>query len=401
MELSTRLQDVKEYYFSRKLKEVAALRESGRDIISLAIGSPDLSPHESVISALSKTAAMSDSHGYQPYHGIDSLRTALSKFYKNTYDVDLSPKNQILPLMGSKEGILHLTMAFCNPTDAVLVPNPGYAAYSSIAKLLNVSCCNYNLTENRGWVPDISELQSLVDNYNETNANKKGRVKILWINYPNMPTGSSGSPQALSDLIQFSERNTIILVNDNPYSLVLPHGSPLSIMSNTKSNFVIELNSLSKSHCMAGWRIGCLVSRNADLVKAALQIKSNFDSGMFKGLQVAAATALTEVPKSFFERVNKEYEIRRHFVYQILTVLKCSFSRTQVGMFVWAKAPDSWSSVEDKLDNLLHSTGVFLTPGSVFGTNGARYVRASLCCPVPRLEEALHRLQKHFVPSSL
>ena len=401
MELSDRLKEVKEYYFSRKLKEVAALRESGKDIVSLAIGSPDLSPHESVLQALSSTSRRSDSHGYQPYHGIDELRSALSQFYKQTYGVILSSKTQILPLMGSKEGILHLTMALCNPTDGVLVPNPGYAAYSSVAKLLGVTSCFYNLVEGNNWLPNMVEMQELLDGYNNDNKIKNGRIKILWVNYPNMPTGAAGSAAAFEELIKFSERNNIVLVNDNPYSLILPEGDPMSIMSNTTSNSVIELNSLSKSHCMAGWRVGCLVSNNENLVKSTLQIKSNFDSGMFKGLQVAAATALTEVPKSFFDSVNAEYFSRRQIVYEILSAMNCSYSRNQVGMFVWAKAPSTWDSIEDKLNDILHNAGVFITPGSVFGTNGSRYVRASLCCPIPRLEEGLRRIQKYFAPSSL
>lgn len=381
-----RLDLVAEYYFSRKLKEVAALRESGRDVISLGVGSPDLPPHPSVARALSAAAAADDTHGYQPYSGVPRLRAAMAVWYQRTYGVRLDPAKEVLPLMGSKEGILHITMAFANPGDAVLVPDPGYATYAGVAKLLGVDAVRYDLTEEGGWAPDLASIERGGD---------VGRARIMWINYPHMPTGASAAPGLFARLVAWCKAHRILLVNDNPYSLVLPNRPPESLLSTPGAREVaLELNSLSKSHNMPGWRVGCVVG-DAAYVSSVLQVKSNFDSGMFLGLQDAAAAALTEVPESWHVARNEEYARRRGVCHDILRALGCSFLPGQVGMFVWARAPAEWASVEGRLDNLLYGCGVFATPGQVFGTNGARYVRLSLCCPLPRLQEALQRIRGH------
>eukprot|EP01063_Lacrimia_lanifica_P031275 TRINITY_DN5119_c0_g2_i1.p2 TRINITY_DN5119_c0_g2~~TRINITY_DN5119_c0_g2_i1.p2 ORF type:complete len:410 (+),score=126.14 TRINITY_DN5119_c0_g2_i1:61-1290(+) len=392
--VSAKLRQVKEYYFSRKLKEIAQLRAAGRDVVSLAIGSPDLPPHSTVVAALAAAAAEPDAHGYQPYNGTPALREAFAAFYKATYGVTVDPAKEVLPLLGSKEGILHITMAFADPGDVVLAPDPGYGAYTSIAELLGVHVAKYNLTPATRWRPDVAELEARV-----AAARAQGRrVRILWANYPHMPTGTPGDAAGFAALLALCKRHGILLVNDNPYSLVLPRGPPLSLLgacSGGDRDYCLELNSLSKSHSMPGWRVGCVVGR-AEYIQAVLQVKSNFDSGMFKPVQAAAAAALTALPPGYVAGLNAEYERRRGVVFAILDALGCTYARGQVGMFVWARAPDAWRSVEEELDRILHQAEVFLTPGAIFGGNGARYVRASLCTPIPRLKEALRRVQKYI-----
>eukprot|EP01064_Diplonema_japonicum_P011900 TRINITY_DN19361_c0_g1_i1.p1 TRINITY_DN19361_c0_g1~~TRINITY_DN19361_c0_g1_i1.p1 ORF type:complete len:423 (+),score=99.53 TRINITY_DN19361_c0_g1_i1:59-1270(+) len=390
---SDRLSDVKEYYFSRKLKEVASLRAQGRDIINLGIGSPDLAPHKDVVGALVDTAKGAANHGYQAYNGIPELRDGFSQFYKKIYKVELDKDKEVLPLMGSKEGILHITLAFANPQDAILAPNPGYAAYRSIAGLLNVTALPYNLTEATQWQPSLHEIKNLTTSYARDHPGK--RVKILWVNYPHMPTGTEADIDTLCSLIQYCQKERILLVNDNPYSLVLPKGEPVSILKLRGSkDTCVELNSLSKSHNMPGWRVGVAVGKES-FITSILQVKSNFDSGMFKGLQAAAAVALTSLPDNFHENLTAEYAARRTVVYDLLDTLSCTYSRNQVGLFVWARVPPTWTNVESKIDDILYKASVFITPGSIFGSNGEGYIRISLCCSTARLQEALARLQAY------
>eukprot|EP01061_Rhynchopus_euleeides_P017513 TRINITY_DN2910_c1_g5_i1.p1 TRINITY_DN2910_c1_g5~~TRINITY_DN2910_c1_g5_i1.p1 ORF type:complete len:408 (+),score=124.11 TRINITY_DN2910_c1_g5_i1:225-1448(+) len=392
--LSDRLSSVGEYYFSKKLQEIAEVRAAGNDVISLAIGSPDMPPANAVRSALARTAARDDTHGYQVHNGTPSLRAALAEFYKCRYGVTLDPACEVLPLLGSKEAILHITMAFTNPGDVVLAPNPGYGAYTNVAKLLHVTPVPYNLTEGTGWQPDVAEIEKLLEEAG-------GRAKVLWVNYPHMPTGAEPREGLFEDLAGLCMRYGVLLVNDNPYSLVLPtdSSSPISMLPRVAAvpgarDFCLELNSLSKSHCMPGWRVGLAVGA-APLVKAVLQVKSNFDSGMFLAVQDAARCALTEVSSAFFYEVNAEYSARREVVFTLLRHLGCTFSRKQVGMFVWARAPDSWGCVRSHLDALFAATHVFITPGFIFGSNGERYVRVSLCCPISRLREASQRIKQY------
>ena len=403
VEVSRRLGNVAEYYFSKKLKEIAAMREAGKDVISVAIGSPDMPPHVSVTDTLSETAKREDTHGYQPYNGTLALRAAFAAFYAKTYGVKLDPASQVLPLLGSKEGILHTTMAFTNPGDTVLVPNPGYAAYTSIARLLHVKPAAYNLTEATGWQPNLSELRHLITN---SRTPEGGRAKILWVNYPHMPTGANPRCGLFDDLLQLCVSEGMLLVNDNPYSLVLPTdaAAPISMLRHRSTPahhaHCLELNSLSKSHCMPGWRVGVAVG-DAKLLQSVLQVKSNFDSGMFRGIQDAAAHALTEVPPAFFAGVNKEYAARRAAVFEMMRLLRCTFSEEQVGMFIWARVPDDWECVKTKLEDILQRSYVFITPGFIFGSNGDRYIRASLCCPQGKLQEAVRRVRKYTQQASL
>ncbi|KAJ9448579.1 LL-diaminopimelate aminotransferase [Diplonema papillatum] len=396
VEPSDRLLTVSEFYFSKKLREVAKMRESGIDVISLAIGSPDLPPDQRVINTLVKTAQRKDSHGYQPYNGVKPLREAFSDFYQRTFGVSLDP-NHVLPLLGSKEGIVMITLAYCNTGDSTLIPNPGYAMYKSTADLLGVNACSYNLTDDRQYQPDMKELERLVAQRSAVNS----PVKIMWANYPHMPTGTPGTREIFKKLLRFAEAHNILLVNDNPYSLILPNGAPLSILSvaneiGSKASF-LELNSLSKSHGMPGWRVGAVVGNDPKLLQPILTVKTNFDNGSFLAIQMAAATALTEVQQSYHNHINDAYRKRRDVAFAILDVLECTYHKHQVGMFVWAKAPTHWHSVEAEVDRILNTAHVFITPGRIFGTNGDRHVRVSLCCDLLRLEEALVRIKLYVV----
>lgn len=379
-----RLSAVQEYYFSRKLKEVAALNQQGHDIISLAIGSPDMPPSKQTIEKLCEIAAQPAAHGYQPTMGTPELRQAMANFYKRWYGVDLDPKSEIQPLIGSKEGILHTTLAFCNPGDEVLVPNPGYPTYTSLSKILGAKVVNYNLREDNGWQPDFDELEAM----------DLSRVKLMWTNYPNMPTGGNAQMETYQRLVDFVQRHGIVVVNDNPYSFILNEGQKLSLMQVPGAkDCCIEFNSMSKSHNMPGWRVGMCVS-NPEFISWILKIKSNIDSGTFRGLQLAAAEALNNNTEEWHREYNVDnYRRRRTIAEKIMSVLGCSFDPTQVGMFLWGKIPEKYTDVEDLTERVLHEARVFITPGFIFGTNGKRYIRISLCAKDDKMAEALERIK--------
>ncbi|MCS3283563.1 aminotransferase class I/II-fold pyridoxal phosphate-dependent enzyme [Bacteroides salyersiae] len=377
-----RLAGVSEYYFSKKLKEVAQMNAEGKDVISLGIGSPDMPPSEETVQTLCNEAQNPDGHGYQPYVGIPELRKSFAAWYQKWYNVELNPATEIQPLIGSKEGILHVTLAFVNPGEQVLVPNPGYPTYTSLSKILGAEIVNYNLKENAGWMPDFDELEKT----------DMSRVKLMWTNYPNMPTGANATMEMYERLVDFARRKNIIIVNDNPYSFIL-NNHPLSILSVPGAKeCCIEFNSMSKSHNMPGWRIGMLAS-NAQFVQWILKVKSNIDSGMFRAMQPAAAKAL-EADAEWYESNNRNYRNRRHLAGEIMKTLGCSYDESQVGMFLWGKIPDTYTHVEELTERILHEARVFITPGFIFGSNGARYIRISLCCKDAKLAEALERIRK-------
>ena len=382
-----RLSLVSEYYFSRKLKEVAQLNAEGKDIISLAIGSPDMPPSEQTIEKLCEVAHQPSAHGYQPTMGTPELREAMADFYKRWYGVDLNPKTEIQPLIGSKEGILHITLAFVNPGDEVLVPNPGYPTYTSLSKLLGAKIVNYNLREDNGWQPDFDELERM----------DLSRVKLMWTNYPNMPTGGNARRETYERLVQFAQQHGIVVVNDNPYSFIL-NEEPLSLLQVPGAKeCCIELNSMSKSHNMSGWRVG-LCATNAQFISWILKVKSNIDSGTFRGLQLAAAEAYRN-SADWHRSANIEiYARRRHYAEQIMKVLGCSYDDKQVGMFLWGKIPAAYTNAEELTERVLHEACVFITPGFIFGSNGERYIRISLCAKEEKIQEALKRIEKVFVP---
>ncbi len=379
-----RLSAVQEYYFSRKLKEVAMLNAQGQDIISLAIGSPDMPPSKQTVDKLCETAAQPTAHGYQPTVGIPELRQAMANFYKRWYDVDLDPKTEIQPLIGSKEGILHTTLAFCNPGDEVLVPNPGYPTYTSLSKILGAKIVNYNLREDNGWQPDFEELEKM----------NLDRVKLMWTNYPNMPTGGNARMETYEKLVDFARRHGIVVVNDNPYSFILNEGKKMSILQvSGAKECCIEFNSMSKSHNMPGWRVGMCAS-NPEFISWILKIKSNIDSGTFRGIQLAAAEALNTNDDAWHKEYNVEnYRRRRKIAEEIMTVLGCTFDPSQVGMFLWGKIPEKYANVEDLTERILHEARVFVTPGFIFGSNGQRYLRISLCAKDEKMAEALQRIK--------
>lgn len=379
-----RLSAVQEYYFSRKLKEVAMLNAQGQDIISLAIGSPDMPPSKQTVDKLCETAAQPTAHGYQPTVGIPELRQAMANFYKRWYDVDLDPKTEIQPLIGSKEGILHTTLAFCNPGDEVLVPNPGYPTYTSLSKILGAQIVNYNLREDNGWQPDFEELEKM----------NLDRVKLMWTNYPNMPTGGNARMETYEKLVDFARRHGIVVVNDNPYSFILNEGKKMSILQVPGAKeCCIEFNSMSKSHNMPGWRVGMCAS-NPEFISWILKIKSNIDSGTFRGIQLAAAEALNTNDDAWHKEYNVEnYRRRRKIAEEIMTVLGCTFDPSQVGMFLWGKIPEKYANVEDLTERILHEARVFVTPGFIFGSNGQRYLRISLCAKDEKMAEALQRIK--------
>ena len=379
-----RLSAVQEYYFSRKLKEVAMLNAQGQDIISLAIGSPDMPPSKQTVDKLCETASQPTAHGYQPTVGIPELRQAMANFYKRWYDVDLDPKTEIQPLIGSKEGILHTTLAFCNPGDEVLVPNPGYPTYTSLSKILGTKIVNYNLREDNGWQPDFEELEKM----------NLDRVKLMWTNYPNMPTGGNARMETYEKLVDFARRHGIVVVNDNPYSFILNEGKKMSILQVPGAKeCCIEFNSMSKSHNMPGWRVGMCAS-NPEFISWILKIKSNIDSGTFRGIQLAAAEALNTNDDAWHKEYNVEnYRRRRKIAEEIMTVLGCTFDPSQVGMFLWGKIPEKYANVEDLTERILHEARVFVTPGFIFGSNGQRYLRISLCAKDEKMAEALQRIK--------
>ena len=385
-----RLSLVQEYYFSRKLKEVAQMNAEGKDIISLAIGSPDMPPSEQTVEKLCEVARQPNAHGYQPTMGTPELREAMAEFYKRWYNVELDSKTEIQPLIGSKEGILHITLAFVNPGDEVLVPNPGYPTYTSLSKLLGAKIVNYNLREDNGWQPDFDELEKM----------DLSRVKLMWTNYPNMPTGGRARRETYERLVQFAQKNDIVVVNDNPYSFIL-NEEPLSLLQVPGAkDCCIELNSMSKSHNMPGWRVG-LCATNAQFIQWILKVKSNIDSGTFRGLQLAAAEAYRNSDDWHREANIETYARRRRYAEQIMEVLGCTYDKDQVGMFLWGKIPASVKNVEDLTEKVLHEARVFITPGFIFGSNGERYIRISLCAKEEKIQQALQRIEKTLSQPSL
>lgn len=376
-----RLDSVKEYYFAGKLRELRTRMSNGEDIINLGIGNPDMAPSEETIKSLIQTAVEPHVHGYQPYKGIADLRTAFATWYLNTYGVTFAPESEIMPLIGSKEGIMHISMAFLNPGDEVLIPDPGYPTYSSVTKLVQATARPYLLTEENQWEPDLEALE----------AQDLSKVKIMWINYPHMPTGAAGSLDLFQRLVAFAKKHRILLCHDNPYSLVL-NKEPKSIFAVEGAREVaIELNSLSKSHNMAGWRVG-MIGGNKAYIDTILKVKSNMDSGMFMALQKAAATALANSYEWHRSR-NEEYTERKIIACKILDQLGCQYSEDQAGMFVWAKTPSGIDGF-GMSDHVLNETLVFLTPGGIFGEQGREYVRISLCTPRHRLTESLERISQ-------
>jgi len=383
---ANRLQQVTEYYFSRKLKEVARLNAEGLDIISLAIGSPDMPPSPQTIETLCAVAHDANAHGYQPTMGTPELRKAMSDFYRRWYGVDLDPQTEIQPLIGSKEGILHTTLAFVNPGEQVLVPNPGYPTYTSLSKLLGAEVVNYDLKETDGWQPDFDQLENM----------DLSRVRLMWTNYPNMPTGGAARRKTYERLVSFSQNHGIVVVNDNPYSFIL-NDHPLSLLQvDGAKECCIEFNSMSKSHNMPGWRVG-LCASNAQFIQWILKVKSNIDSGTFRGIQLAAAEAYKNSEEWHREANITTYHRRRQLAEQIMKTLHCEYDPNQVGMFLWGKIPAHYANAEELTERVLHEARVFITPGFIFGTNGERYIRISLCAKDERIKEALQRIKKHFI----
>lgn len=377
-----RVSNVSEYYFSKKLKEVADMNARGLDVISLGIGSPDRPPHPEVIAALSNEAKKANAHGYQPYVGIPQLREAFAEWYGKWFGVTLDPAKEIQPLIGSKEGILHITLAFVNPGDGVLVPNPGYPTYTSVSRLAEANIITYNLKEENSWLPDFEEIEK----------NDLSNVKLMWVNYPNMPTGKVASRELFENLVAFGRRHNIVIVNDNPYSFIL-NDKPLSILSVPGAKEVcIELNSMSKSHNMPGWRVGMLAS-NAEFVNWVLRVKSNIDSGTFRPMQIAAAEAL-HADKTWYEEINAVYKPRRELAEEIARTLNCSFDPAQRGMFLWVKVPETFKNGAELADRLLYEARVFATPGIVFGSEGDKFIRISLCATEDKLRQALNRIKQ-------
>ncbi len=375
-----RLESVSEYYFSRKLKEVAAMNAAGMQVISLGVGSPDMPPSEETVETLCTEAHNPDGHGYQPYVGIPELREAFSRFYKRWYGVELDPKSEIQPLIGSKEGILHVTLAFVNPGEQVLVPNPGYPTYTSLSRLLGAEVVHYDLKEENGWMPDFDALERM----------DLSRVKLMWTNYPNMPTGANATPELYERLVDFARRKGIVIVNDNPYSFIL-NDNPLSILSvEGAKDCCIEFNSMSKSHNMPGWRIG-MIAANPTFISWILKVKSNIDSGMYRAMQLAAVKAL-DAEADWYEGNNANYSARRKTAGAIMDALGCTYDENQVGMFLWGRIPDHYTDVEELTERVLHEARVFIVPGFIFGSNGNRYIRISLCAKNNKLEEALKRI---------
>ena len=377
-----RLQSVQEYYFSRKLKEVAQMNAEGQDVVSLAIGSPDMPPSEATIEVLCREARKADTHGYQPTVGTPELRQAMAGFYKRWYNVDLDPATEIQPLIGSKEGILHVTLAFVNPGDQVLVPNPGYPTYTALSRLLGADIVNYDLKEQNGWQPDFDQLEQM----------DLSHVKLMWTNYPNIPTGANAQRKTYERLVDFGRRHGILIVNDNPYSFILNDKERLSLLQVPGAKeCCIEFNSMSKSHNMPGWRVGMLAT-NAEFVRWILKVKSNIDSGTFRPLQLAAAQAYQNSDEWHRQANIETYARRRRLAEEIMTTLGCTFDPTQVGMFLWGRIPDHYDDVEQLTERVLHEARVFITPGFIFGSNGQRYIRISLCAKEERFQEALRRI---------
>jgi LL-diaminopimelate aminotransferase len=383
LEVAGRLNGIGEYYFSQKLRQIDDLNKAGANVINLGIGSPDMPPHPEVIKVLQQEASKPTVHGYQNYKGIPAFRQAIAAWYQKWYSVELDANSEILPLIGSKEGIMHISMTFLNEGDEVLIPNPGYPTYKSATELAGGVCINYDLLESNEWQPDFHALES----------RDLSKVKIMWVNYPHMPTGKSASHELFEKLVKFGIKNNILICHDNPYSFILNNKPPISLLSIQGSKeVVIELNSLSKSHNMAGWRIG-MIAASPDNIEMVLRFKSNMDSGMFQPLQMAAAKALS-LEEDWHTQLNKIYEARREKVYALLDSLNCIYDREQVGLFVWARIPANYVNGFQLSDQVLSDARVFITPGGIFGSNGNQFIRISLCTTEEKINEALLRINK-------
>ena len=378
---SRRLNSVEEYYFSKKLREVSKMVQNGEPIINMGVGSPDLFPSNKVINEIKSSLTNPSAHKYQSYQGLPELREAISQFYKKFFCINLNPLNEVLPLMGSKEGIMHISLAFLNAGDEVLIPNPGYPTYSSVTKLVEASPVFYDLNSENNWFPNLSEIEK----------RDLSKVKIMWINYPHMPTGASADLSKFEELVKFAKRNNILIVNDNPYSFILNDNFLSLLVVKNSKNYVLELNSLSKSFNMSGWRVGMLVGSSKNIEKV-LKVKSNMDSGMFYGIQKGAISALN-LDSSWFEDLNKIYSKRRKLIWKLAEKLNCSFDKNSKGLFVWAKLPDNIKSSEKFIDKILNENKIFIAPGTIFGSNGEGYIRFSLCVDEPKIEEAINRIE--------
>ncbi len=384
IEPADHVKNISEYYFSVKLKEVARMNAAGEDVINLGVGSPDLPPSQDVIDELCEAASCIDNHGYQPYTGIPELRKAYASWYGRSYNVELSI-SEVLPLIGSKEGIMHISLAFLNAGDGVLVPNPGYPTYTSVSKLVGANVISYDLVESNNWMPNFEALEKM----------DLSGVKLMWVNYPNMPTGANASIELFKELVAFGKRHSIIICHDNPYSFIL-NDKPLSILQvEGARDICIELNSMSKSHNMAGWRMGMLAS-NEQFVEWVLKVKSNVDSGQFRPMQMAAIKAL-ETPKQWHDNMSLLYDQRRLWAFKIMNILGCKYKTNQVGLFVWAKIPDYETSSEDLINGILKNARVFITPGFIFGSNGRRYIRISLGSSAIKIKAAYERVADYLV----
>ena len=384
METSKRLEGIGEYYFSQKLREIEELNKQGKNIINLGIGSPDQPPHPDVIKTLQEESAKPNVHAYQSYKGSPVLRKAISDWYKKWYNVELDPDTEILPLIGSKEGIMHICMTYLNKGDEVLVPNPGYPTYRSAVMLAGGKCKEYKLRVKNNYEPDFDKISK--------KALKK--VKLMFVNYPQMPTGQLPSKELFEKLVAFGKENNILIIHDNPYSFIL-NENPMSLLSvEGAKDCVIELNSLSKSQNMAGWRVGMLCGAK-ERIEEVLRFKSNMDSGMFLPVQLAAAKALS-LGKEWYDEVNKVYKVRREKVFELLDLLNCKYSKQQAGLFVWAKIPSKYKNGFELSDKVLYNSNVFITPGGIFGDAGEKYIRVSLCAPVERFEEAKQRIINNY-----
>ena len=376
---ANRLHTVEEYYFSKKLREVRGLIAEGRPVINMGIGSPDLAPSEAIIKSIQDAVLESGAHQYQSYQGLPELREAVADFYSLKFGVTLDASTEILPLMGSKEGIMHISMAFLNEGDVALIPNPGYPTYTSVTKLVGAEAKYYNLTAESGWFPDLEELQE----------HDLTKVKIMWTSYPHMPTGATATEVQFKKLVAFAKKNDILLVNDNPYSFVL-NDSPASILAiDGAKDVALELNSLSKTFNMAGWRVG-MVLGSAEHINAVLKVKSNMDSGMFYGIQKGAIEALKS-GQEWFDKLNEVYSSRRALMYQLADKLNCTYDTDAVGMFIWARLPEGSKSAEEFIDEVLYEKNLFITPGTIFGSNGEGYIRFSLCVTEDKIKEAISR----------
>jgi LL-diaminopimelate aminotransferase len=380
MQTAKRLEGIGEYYFSQKLRDIDELNKQGKNIISLGIGSPDLSPHPDVIKVLQEESAKPTAHAYQSYKGSPVLRNAIAAWYKKWYSVTLQPDTEILPLIGSKEGIMHICMTYLNEGDTVLIPNPGYPTYKAAATIAGATCIAYELRADNNWYPDFVEIEK----------NDLGKVKLMFVNYPHMPTGQQATEAVFTELVAFAKKHNILIVHDNPYSFIL-NDTPMSMLATVgAADCVVELNSLSKSHNMAGWRIGMLCGAK-NFIDDVMRFKSNMDSGMFLPVQLAAAKALT-LGNEWHDGVNQIYKARREKVFELLDLLKCSYSKEQAGMFVWAAIPASYADGYALSDEVLYGSNVFITPGGIFGSAGDKYVRVSLCCKEENITEAIKRI---------